>query len=183
MGLSTLPRTWVGLHASGQSANCGNSQIFLHWLLILLPSLSEIKAKLSIEHVMPQEWTSHWPLVDPNDDAVERRELMLQTFGNLTLVTPEFNTKLSNRDFKTKLASGTLLAIDNQVDPTTGTVKAKARFQNARGTLFPSQFVNVRVDLQTLKNVVVVPVTAVRTGPDGDFVWGLNPDKTAGTLI
>jgi hypothetical protein len=62
----------------------------------------EIKAKLSIEHVMPQEWSSHWPLADPNDDAVEHRELMLQSFGNLTLVTPEFNTKLSNRDFKTK---------------------------------------------------------------------------------
>ena len=62
----------------------------------------EIKAKLSIEHVMPQEWESYWPLADPNDDAVELRELMLQTFGNLTLVTPEFNSKLSNRDFKTK---------------------------------------------------------------------------------
>src|SRR5262249_55864358 len=62
----------------------------------------EIKTKLSIEHVMPQEWESHWPLGDANDDAVEIRELALQTFGNLTLVTPEFNTKLSNRDFKTK---------------------------------------------------------------------------------
>ncbi len=62
----------------------------------------EIKTKLSIEHVMPQEWSSNWPLADASDDAVETRELMLQTFGNLTLVTPEFNTKLSNRDFKTK---------------------------------------------------------------------------------
>jgi hypothetical protein len=51
---------------------------------------------------MPQEWSSHWPLADANDDAMEHRELMLQTFGNLTLVTPEFNSKLSNRDFKTK---------------------------------------------------------------------------------
>jgi hypothetical protein len=62
----------------------------------------EIKGKLSIEHVMPQEWGSHWPLAESSDDAVEHRELMLQTLGNLTLVTPEFNTKLSNRDFKTK---------------------------------------------------------------------------------
>jgi hypothetical protein len=62
----------------------------------------EIKTKLSIEHVMPQEWGPYWPLADANDDAVERRELMLQSFGNLTLVTPEFNTKLSNRAFKTK---------------------------------------------------------------------------------
>ncbi len=62
----------------------------------------EIKTKLSIEHVMPQEWGSYWQLADASDDAVEHRELMLQTLGNLTLVTPEFNTKLSNRDFKTK---------------------------------------------------------------------------------
>src|SRR5438045_2119383 len=65
------------------------------------------------------------------------------------------------------LDQGVFSTLDNQVDPTTGTVRAKARFPNARGTLFPSQFVNVRVDLQTLKGVVVVPVTAVRTGPDG----------------
>ena len=76
------------------------------------------------------------------------------------------------------LDQGFFSTLDNQVDPTTGTVKAKARFANAQGTLFPSQFVNVRIALQTLHNVVVVPVTAVRTGPDGDFVWVLQPDKT-----
>src|SRR6202040_3118126 len=51
-------------------------------------------------------------------------------------------------------------------------------FPNAQGTLFPSQFVNVRIALQTLHNLVAVPVTAVRTGPDGDFVWVLRPDRT-----
>jgi membrane fusion protein, multidrug efflux system len=76
------------------------------------------------------------------------------------------------------LDQGVFSTLDNQVDPTTGTVKAKARFPNARGALFPSQFVNVRIALQTLRNVVVVPVTAVRTGPQGDFVWILRPDKT-----
>jgi len=76
------------------------------------------------------------------------------------------------------LDQGVFSTLDNQVDPTTGTVKAKARFPNARETLFPSQFVNIRIALQTLKDVVVVPVTAVRTGPQGDFVWILRPDKT-----
>jgi multidrug efflux system membrane fusion protein len=76
------------------------------------------------------------------------------------------------------LDQGVFSTLDNQVDPTTGTVKAKARFPNAKATLFPSQFVNVRIALQTLHNVVVVPVTAVRTGPQGDFVWILRPDKT-----
>jgi len=76
------------------------------------------------------------------------------------------------------LDQGTFSTLDNQVDTTTGTVRAKARFDNARGTLFPNQFVNVRIALQTLRGVVVVPVTAVRTGAGGDFVWKLNADKT-----
>lgn len=62
----------------------------------------EVKGRLSIEHVMPQEWKAHWPLNVGGEEAAERRDQMLQTLGNLTLVTPEFNTKLSNRDFKVK---------------------------------------------------------------------------------
>jgi multidrug efflux system membrane fusion protein len=64
------------------------------------------------------------------------------------------------------------------VDPTTGTVRAKARFPNGAGNLFPNQFVNVRVTLETLHNAVVVPLTAVRTGPNGDFVWVVKPGQT-----
>ena len=62
----------------------------------------EIGGKLSIEHVMPQAWEKAWPLADDSDDARERRERMLHTFGNLTLVTPQFNTGVSNRDFQRK---------------------------------------------------------------------------------
>jgi multidrug efflux system membrane fusion protein len=76
------------------------------------------------------------------------------------------------------LDQGVFSTLDNRIDTTTGTVKAKARFGNAKGNLFPNQFVNVKLDLETLHNVVVVPVTAVRTGPQGDFVWVLQPDKT-----
>ena len=77
------------------------------------------------------------------------------------------------------LATGTFATLDNQVDPTTGTVRAKARFANADGLLIPNQFVNVRVTLDVLRNAVVVPLSAVRTGPDGDFVWIVRPDRTA----
>jgi multidrug efflux system membrane fusion protein len=83
-----------------------------------------------------------------------------------------------DRTKTTILDQGVFSTLDNVVDPTTGTVKAKARFPNAHNTLFPSQFVNVRIALQTLHNVTTVPVTAVRTGPQGDFVWILRPDKT-----
>ena len=76
------------------------------------------------------------------------------------------------------LAQGSLATLDNVIDTTTGTVKGKARFTNPGGALFPNQFVNVTVLVDTLKNQVIVPSTAVRHGPDGDFVWVLQPDKT-----
>ncbi len=84
-----------------------------------------------------------------------------------------------DRPRTTQLASGTFSTLDNQVDPTTGTVRAKARFANVDGVLFPNEFVNVRVTLNTLYNAIVVPLTAVRTGPDGDFVWVVTPQRTA----
>jgi membrane fusion protein, multidrug efflux system len=76
------------------------------------------------------------------------------------------------------LASGSLATIDNVVDTTTGTVKGRARFPNPGGALFPNQFVNVTVLVDTLKNQVIVPTTAIRHGPNGDFVWVLKPDNT-----
>jgi multidrug efflux system membrane fusion protein len=79
------------------------------------------------------------------------------------------------------LDDGRFYALDNQVDTQTGTIKAKARFANARNTLFPSQFVNVRLELRTIKDAVMVPVTALRHGSKGDFVYVLNGDKTVST--
>jgi multidrug efflux system membrane fusion protein len=73
------------------------------------------------------------------------------------------------------LATGRFFAMDNQVDTQTGTVRAKARFTNDGGKLFPSQFVNVRLQLDTIKNAITVPVTALRHGASGDFVYVLNP--------
>ena len=76
------------------------------------------------------------------------------------------------------LDSGKFAAMDNQVDTQTGTVRAKARFDNARSTLFPSQFVNVRLELRTIKDAIMVPVNAVRHGTKGDFVWVLKGDNS-----
>ncbi len=73
------------------------------------------------------------------------------------------------------LASGSFLAMDNQVDVQTGTVRAKARFQNTENKLFPSQFVNVRLLLRTVSGAVVVPINALRHGGNGDFVYVLDP--------
>ncbi len=76
------------------------------------------------------------------------------------------------------LATGTLLAFDNQVDVQTGTVRAKARFSNDGGTLFPSQFVNARLQLRTIEGAVVVPPAALRAGQQGDQVFVVREDST-----
>ncbi|NHZ41435.1 efflux RND transporter periplasmic adaptor subunit [Massilia aquatica] len=79
-----------------------------------------------------------------------------------------------DRTRTTSLAKGEFKALDNQVDVQTGTVRAKARFANDDQALFPSQFVNLRLELRTIKDAVVVPVTALRHGSTGDFVYVLN---------
>ncbi|MXS86274.1 efflux RND transporter periplasmic adaptor subunit [Nitrosomonas sp. HPC101] len=76
------------------------------------------------------------------------------------------------------LAEGRFLAFDNQVDTTTGTVRAKARFDNENNTLFPGQFVNISLLVTTLHDAVTVPVSAVRHGVPGDFVFVVQPDNT-----
>ncbi len=76
------------------------------------------------------------------------------------------------------LARGRLASLDNLIDVTTGTVKARADFANPAGALYPNQFVNVSLLVRTLDNQVVVPATAVRHGPNGDFVWVLRPGQT-----
>lgn len=83
-----------------------------------------------------------------------------------------------NRDFTQTIATGKLLAIDNQVDPNTGTVKIKAIFDNKDNALFPSQFVNAKLLVNTLKNVIIVPSAAVQLGPQASFVYIVKPDKT-----
>jgi multidrug efflux system membrane fusion protein len=77
------------------------------------------------------------------------------------------------------LAQGRLLTLDNQIDATTGTVKAKARFANDSGVLFPQQFVNISLLVNTLTHQVIVPASSIRHGPSGDFVWVMQADKTA----
>jgi multidrug efflux system membrane fusion protein len=83
-----------------------------------------------------------------------------------------------SRDDKTKLASGKLLTIDNQIDPTTGTAKLKAVFTNEDARLWPNQFVNTDLLVETRKNSTVLPTAAILRGPQGTYVYAVNPDKT-----
>lgn len=83
-----------------------------------------------------------------------------------------------DRSQTNKLASGKLATVDNQVDPTTGTVKFRAMFDNTDLKLFPQQFVNIRLLVDTLQNQTVIPVAAIQRGASGTFVFIVNPDKT-----
>lgn len=83
-----------------------------------------------------------------------------------------------DREQKQKLTSGTLLTLDNQIDPTTGTVKLKAIFPNKDNELFPNQFVNVRLLLETKRDAIVVPAAAIQRGAQGTFVYMVKPDRT-----
>ncbi|MFJ1258592.1 MdtA/MuxA family multidrug efflux RND transporter periplasmic adaptor subunit, partial [Cupriavidus sp. CuC1] len=76
-----------------------------------------------------------------------------------------------DRQARNRLAEGTLLTTDNQIDTTTGTVKLKAIFQNQDGLLFPNQFVNLRTRVDTIENATVVPVAAIQRGQQGTFVY------------
>ena len=83
-----------------------------------------------------------------------------------------------DREQKKRLASGTLVSVDNQIDPATGTIKLKAQFPNEDASLFPNQFVNVRMLLDTRRGATLVPNAAVVRGGQGTFVYVIKEDKT-----
>jgi multidrug efflux system membrane fusion protein len=83
-----------------------------------------------------------------------------------------------DRDLKNKLATGSLLAIDNQIDQTTGTVRLKAVFDNEDNPLFPNQFVNARLLVDVLQSAVLIPTAAIQRSPQSTFVYVVKPDST-----
>ena len=83
-----------------------------------------------------------------------------------------------DRAGRTKIAQGALLTVDNQIDQSTGTSRLKAVFDNRDHALFPNQFVNVHLLLETQTAAVIAPVAAVQRGPQGTFVYVVKPDQT-----
>jgi multidrug efflux system membrane fusion protein len=83
-----------------------------------------------------------------------------------------------SRDSKTKLAQGSLTTLDNQIDPTTGTLKLRATFANASGTLFPNQFVNARLLVQEKRGVTLAPTAAIQRNSQATYVYVVKADST-----
>ncbi|MGO8795724.1 MAG: MdtA/MuxA family multidrug efflux RND transporter periplasmic adaptor subunit [Candidatus Sulfotelmatobacter sp.] len=96
-----------------------------------------------------------------------------QHMKNSTLAVEAYS-----RDNQTKLGTGKLMTIDNQIDQTTGTAKLKAVFDNRDNQLWPNQFVNADLLLDTRKNSTVVPAAAILRGPHGAYVYAVKPDNT-----
>jgi multidrug efflux system membrane fusion protein len=104
------------------------------------------------------------------EDQLPQVQTVMKSGGSLTV-------EAYDRSNTTHLASGKLLTLDNEIDPTTGTVKAKAVFDNKDGALFPNQFVNIRLILQDRPNAIVVPAAALQTGAQGSFVFVVKPGQ------
>jgi multidrug efflux system membrane fusion protein len=83
-----------------------------------------------------------------------------------------------DRGGKIKLAEGQLMAVDNQIDTSTGTVKLKGQFANEDGALFSNQFVNIKMLMETLKSITIIPTAAIQRGIVGTFVYVVNKDET-----
>ena len=103
---------------------------------------------------------------------------------NISAILTRLNARESllveafDRDGKNKLTSGKLLTADNQIDTTTGTVKFKAEFTNGDNKLFPNQFVNARLRIETRHDAILVPVAAIQRGTPGTFVYVVGADQS-----
>jgi multidrug efflux system membrane fusion protein len=97
---------------------------------------------------------------------------------NAAFAKGQLDVDVFGNDGRTVVQSGALASIDNQVDPTTGTLKFKAQFPNARLLLWPGQFANVRLKVDTLKDAIVVPTSSVQRGPVGTYVYVIGDNNT-----
>jgi multidrug efflux system membrane fusion protein len=91
---------------------------------------------------------------------------------------PQLPVAALDRDLKHKLADGTLLTTDNQIDQSTGTIKLKAAFPNVDNALFPNQFVNARLLVSTIPSAILIPAAGLQRSQQGSFVYVVKPDKT-----
>lgn len=90
----------------------------------------------------------------------------------------QLNVEAYDRNDTQKIATGKLLTIDNEIDPTTGTYKLKSVFSNSDNVLFPNQFVNVHLLVDTMHNLTIVPAAAIQRGPQGTYVYAVSGDNT-----
>jgi multidrug efflux system membrane fusion protein len=102
----------------------------------------------------------------------------LPSLQNAMKANSQLPVEAYDRDFKHQLAAGTLLTTDNQIDQSTGTIKLKASFPNQDNALFPNQFVNAKLLVNTLHNAILIPAAGLQRSQQGSFVYVVKPDQT-----
>jgi membrane fusion protein, multidrug efflux system len=105
-------------------------------------------------------------------------EDQLQTVLRKLAAHERLRAETYDRADQTEIATGTLTAVDNQIDPTTGTLRLRATFDNQKSTLFPNQFVNVRLLVQEKRGVTLIPTAAIQRATNSKFVYVVKPDST-----
>ncbi|HEX2653219.1 MAG TPA: efflux RND transporter periplasmic adaptor subunit [Xanthobacteraceae bacterium] len=158
-----------------------NAQAFLNWCTITSPLEGRLGIRLVDEgNLVNTGDASGIVVVTQIQPIAALFNLPQQDLGrvNAAFARGSITVDTIDSDSQTVLDTGKLTVVNNQVDQTTGTVQMKAEFPNAKLQLWPGQFVNIRLLIDTLHQVVVVPTAAVQRGPNGTFVYVVQPDDT-----
>ena len=157
--------------------------------LIYAHIVAPIGGRIGLRFVDPGNYVQ---TKDPNGIAVITQLQPISVIftlseDNLAVIWPRLRSHAKlpvvayGRAGRAKLATGLLDAVDNQTDLSTATVRLRAVFDNLQGSLFPNQFVNVRLEVESLHDISLVPTDAVRHGAAGDFVYVVKTDNTVAT--
>ena len=158
---------------AASKAAVASAQLQLDWSRITAP----ISGRVGLRQIdVGNQITGSDTLVvitqtDPIDVVFTLPENDIATVIKAQKTQPELPVEAWDRNLRNLLSTGSLLSLDNQIDATTATIKLKARFANENGQLFPNQFVNVRMQVATLQDAVVIPTSALQMGSEGHFVW------------
>ncbi len=165
----------------GDQANIDNARTQLSYTRITSP----IDGKTGIRRVDPG---NNVHATDTNGIVVVTQVQPISTIFTLPEeALPTINRALEggtvtvtamSRNGKTELDKGTIALVDNQIDQATGTIRVKATFPNPHGALWPGEFVNARVLVQTERNALTIPSAAIQRGPDGMFTYVVKADST-----
>lgn len=166
----------------GAQAAIGSAKLNLTYTRVTAPISGRIGLRLvdsgNIVHSADATGLAVITQLQPISVLFNIPEDQLQSVLQKLRANAKLRTEAFDRDNTKKLADGSLLTVDNQIDQTTGTSKLKAVFPNADYALFPNQFVNVRLWLDTRRNVLIVPSVAIQRGPTGTFVYLVREDGT-----
>jgi membrane fusion protein, multidrug efflux system len=163
-----------------------NARAYLNWCTITAPISGRVGIRLvdqgNIVHASDSTGIAVLTQIRPISVLFTLPQQQLGQVNKAFAKGP-LSVEATESDTKRVLDHGTLQVVNNQVDQTTGTVQLKAEFPNADLQLWPGQFVNVRLLIDTLRQVVVVPTAAVQRGPNGTFVYLLQPDSTVSVRL